>query len=163
MEKTLVILKPDALERGLVGSIINRFEFANIKISKMDLRTAEIATLKKHYPDEIAIRIGKKNQESGIYQGDNPTQYGLDVLTWTRNYMMRGPVVVMVLEGLDVIKRVRRIIGSTDPLTAPSGTIRGDFGADSLEDANRNNRAAENLIHASGNPEEATNEIKFWF
>ena len=93
----------------------------------------------------------------------DPEAQGRKVLGKLREYFTRGPIIAIIFRGEDAIKEVRRITGYTDPKTAEKGTIRGDLGADSIEKSTAEGRAVENMIHASGNPEEAEAEIKLWF
>lgn len=161
-QETLVILKPDALERNKAGSIIKYYEDEGLKI--LDMRfypKVEVDHLKKHYPDTMASSIGKK-AKAAVPSIKDPEEHGLKVLTALRKYFSRGPVLAIKLGGEDAIKEVRRITGYTDPATAEKGTIRGDLGVDTIEKSTAEGRAVENLVHASENPEEAEAEIKLW-
>ena len=161
-QDTLVILKPDALERNKVGSIIKYFEDAGLEI--LDLRfysMVEVDHLRKHYPDTMALSIGKK-AKAAVPSIKDPEAHGMKVLTALRNYFSRGPVLAIKFGGEDAIMEVRRVTGYTDPATAEKGTIRGDLGVDTIEKSTAEGRAVENLVHASGNPEEAEAEIKLW-
>ncbi|MCT4607280.1 MAG: nucleoside-diphosphate kinase [Marinisporobacter sp.] len=131
MEKTLVIIKPDGVERGLIGEIISRYEKKGLKIVACKMAKADRELLEKHY----AEHKGKSFYE--------------DLM----NYMMRGKVLVMVLEGNNVIQLIRKMHGSTNPLDADMGTIRGDFA----------NKTTENIVHASDAKESAEREIRIWF
>lgn len=144
IERTLVLLKPDAVKRGLMGRIISRFEDVGLKVvgAKMVLITEEFG--KKHYSD-IAVRRGEK------------------VLKVLLKFMTAGPVMALCLEGVNAVENVRKIVGGTEPKTAQPGTIRGDFAHVSFAYADAQNKAIENLIHASGNVEEAKQEIALWF
>ena len=162
-EETLVILKPDALERRLVGSIIQRYEEAGLQV--LNLRfvpKVDAEMIAKHYPSSMARGLGEKAQKatSGI---SDPEAHGLKVLERLRTYFTRGPILAIRIGGEDAIKEVRRVTGYTDPLTAEKGTIRGDYGMDSLSKSTEEGRACENLVHASGNPEEASVELELWF
>ena len=170
IERTLVILKPDALERGLTGAILMRFENAglSLKAARLDSPTAE--TYDQHYQvDRLSRIIGMKSKEAGTDVGADPAAYGRRVLGWNRDYMMSGPVLIMVLEGENAIKRVRSLVGATNPQNAMPGTIRGDFGIDSIAKANAEQRGTANLVHASDKPsegdefQEANYEISLWF
>ena len=161
-QETLVIMKPDALERNLVGSILKYYEDAGLEI--LDLRfysTTSQEILKLHYPDSMALSIGKKAQ-AAVPSITDPEAQGRKVLIRLRSYFGRGPVLAVKIDGEDAIKEVRRITGYTDPVTAEKGTIRGDLGIDSIAVSTAEERAVENLIHASGNPEEAEAEIRLW-
>lgn len=145
IEKTLVLLKTDAVERGLVGKIIERFENAGLKMIGMKMQWIDEDFAKKHYTEDVAKRRGKHVRE------------------WLLKYITEGPVIAMVLEGLHAVEVVRKIIGPTEPRTAPAGTIRGDFAFVSYDFADKKKKAIRNLIHASGNKKEAEQEIKLWF
>lgn len=144
IERTLVLLKPDAVKRGLMGRVISRFEDAGLKVvgAKMVLINEEFG--KKHYYD-IAARRGEK------------------VLQVLLKFMTTGPVMALCLEGVNAVENVRKLVGGTEPKSALPGTIRGDFAHVSFAYADGQNKAIENLIHASGNVEEAKQEIALWF
>jgi nucleoside-diphosphate kinase len=162
-QETLVILKPDALERNLVGAIIDRFEKAGLKIIDIKYyRKVNEELLRKHYPDSMAESLGNKAQLATPEIRD-PVAHGLKVLERLRKYFIRNPVIAIRFSGDDAIKVVRKVTGYTDPATAEKGTIRGDFGVDSIARSTAENRACENLVHASGNPEEAKTELALWF
>jgi nucleoside-diphosphate kinase len=161
-QETLVILKPDALERNKAGNIIKYYEDAGLKILDMKFYgkvTKERLTI--HYPDTMALSIGKKAQ-AAVPSIKDAEAHGMKVLTALRGYFSRAPVLAIRLGGEDAIKEVRRITGYTDPSTADKGTVRGDLGVDSIAKSTEEGRAVENLIHASGNPEEAEAELKLW-
>lgn len=158
-----MLLKPDALERRLVGSILHRYEEAGIEI--LDIRyyrTIGENLIRRHYPDSMAKGIANKAKIAGE-DIDDLEAYGLKVLERLRSYVTRGPIIAFRLGGEDAINVVRKITGYTDPSTAEKGTIRGDFGVDSIRKSAEEGRAVENLIHASGNSEEAKYEISLWF
>lgn len=175
MEKTLVVLKPDAIQRGLVGDILARFEKVGLKIvgSKMFVPSQEL--LDMHYPadrEEFVTMLGARTLESYKEQGidpveqfghEDPAKIGEMVRTWLTDFMQSGPVFAFVLEGPHAIEVVRKIVGSTLPQKALPGTIRGDYSFDSSFLANSASRPIKNLIHASGNLEEATLEVSLWF
>lgn len=144
IEKTLIVLKPDAVQRGLMGRIISRIEDAGFKIigAKMVWTDKEFA--KKHYHD-VAQR-----------RGEQVFQNMLKVLT-------SGPVLVLCLEGVHAAETVRKIVGETEPRKAAPGTIRGDFAHHSFAHTDKEKKGIENLIHASANAEEAKLEITLWF
>lgn len=163
MQKSLVVLKPDALERKLVGDIIKRFEAVGLEVIASKILIPSEELLLNHYPKSLAAIIGEKSKGAGTDVGSDPTEYGLRVLSWNRDYMMRGNVFAMVLKGNNAISRIRGLVGATNPPFANPGTIRFDFGVDSIEIANSENRGTENLVHASGSVEEADFEINLWF
>lgn len=162
-ETSLVILKPDALERRLAGEIIKRLEELQLTLVDVRVVVPSDQQLTPHYPDSLAETIGEKSRAAGTDINNDPVAYGKMVLSWNRAYMKRGPVLVMMWEGSDAIARIRAAIGNTDPVKAAPGTIRGDLGIDSIQRANEECRGTENLIHASGSTDEAKNEIEIWF
>jgi nucleoside-diphosphate kinase len=161
-ERTLVVMKPDVLERHLLGRVVSYLESADFALVAMDLRMVTRDFVQRHYPDSMARTLGAKSAEAGDTVA-NLEEQGKLVLGWLRDYLSRGSVVALVLEGKDAIRLTRQIVGHTDPSAAEKGTIRGDLGVDSILAANRENRACENLIHASGTAKEAAREIGLWF
>ena len=161
-QETLVILKPDALERNKTGNVIKYYEDAGLKV--LDIKFYKKVTKERltiHYPDTMALSIGKK-AKAAVPSIKDAEAHGLNVLTALRGYFSRGPVLAVKLGGEDAIKEVRRITGYTDPSTADKGTVRGDLGVDSIAKSTEEGRAVENLIHASGNPAEAEAELALW-
>ncbi len=161
-QETLVILKPDALERNLIGAIIKYYEDAGLKA--LDIKyynKVGQGRLKEHYPDSMALGVGKKAQ-AAVPSITDPEAHGMKVLEKLRGYFGRGPMLVIRIGGEDAIKEVRRVTGYTDPATAEKGTVRGDLGLDSIKRSTAEGRAVENLVHASGNPEEAEAELRLW-
>lgn len=163
-QRTLVLLKPDAVQRNLIGEVIKRYEDAGLKVVELKMMVAPLEIIDKHYPrDEDYLRlIGEKSVKAGENVED-PVEMGRMVVSWLRKFITSGPIVAMVLEGEDAVARVRKITGFTDPASAEKGTIRGDLGTDSILKANAEKRPVWNLIHASGNPKEAEHEINLWF
>lgn len=147
LERTLIVLKPDALKRQLVGEILSRFEKAGIKIVASKMMWPDKDFYHKHY-EGISKMISRRGQSA------------FDV---TVNFMASGPVLAFVLEGVEVIEIVRKMVGPTEPKSAPVGTIRGDYAHVSYAYADAHGIGVENLIHASGNKEEAEQEIRLWF
>jgi nucleoside-diphosphate kinase len=146
----------------LAGSILKYYEDAGLKVLDLKFYTiVEVDLLKKHYPDNMALSIGKK-AKAAVPSITDPETHGMKVLTALRNYFSRGPVLAIKLGGANAIKNVRKITGYTDPATAEEGTIRGDLGIDTIEKSTSEGRAVENLVHASGNTEEAEAEINLW-
>jgi nucleoside-diphosphate kinase len=141
MEQTLVLLKPDAVQRGLIGEIIQRFEKAGVKIVAMKMVLIDSKFAKKHYEEHV---------EKSFYPG-------LEAL------ITMGPVVAMVMEGIESISLVRKMVGDTEPKKALAGTVRGDFAHVSYTHADKKGIAIKNLIHASANEKDAKKEIKLWF
>lgn len=165
IEQTLIIIKPDGVERNLIGKIIAYYEEAGLKVVKLKMMTASKDLIMKHYvEDEGYMRsIGQKSRDAGNQVRDI-LEYGRMIVQSLRDYMTSGPVVPMILEGeKDAIALARKVTGFTDPTQADKGTIRGDLGNDSISRANSEGRPTKNLIHASGTPDEAAKEISLWF
>jgi nucleoside-diphosphate kinase len=147
MERTLVLLKPDAVKRGLTGEIISRFEKAGLKIVGMKMVSPDESHYHHHY-ETISKLISRRGEE---------------VFHKNADFMMSGPVIAMVLQGVNVVSNVRKMVGDTDPGSAQPGTIRGDYAHMTIEHANKNSSGLPNIIHASGNVEEAGQEVAHWF
>ncbi len=171
-ERTLVIVKPDGIQRSLVGEIIGRYERTGLKLVAMKMMTPTEDFAVKHYydvgGDEWLEAVGAKARaayEQKGMQSPYPTNKdnGWAVLKSNAKYLSSGPVVCMVWEGNQACALVRKITGSTEPLSSDVGTIRGDFTLDSYQLADIDRRSVRNLIHASGNPEESAKEIPIWF
>lgn len=164
LEQTLVLVKPDGVKRNLIGEIISRFEKAGLKVVKLKMLVASMDLAEKHYPgDEDYLRsVGEKSQAAGDKVIDVLEQ-GRKIINSMRAFLISGPIVALVLEGEDAVALLRKIIGYTDPTSAEKGTIRGDLGQDSILEANKEGRPVYNLVHASGNPQEAEKEINLWF
>lgn len=175
MEKTLVLLKPDAVKRGLVGEIISRFEKNGLRIAGTKMVHADEELAHKHYPThrtEFIEGMGHKTLNSYKENDmdpiehvgtDDPHEIGLMVQKWLADFLTSGPVVALVLDGEGAIQKVRELAGHTIPVMADKGTIRGDYSDDSPIKANAEKRAIHNLVHASGDKEEADFEINLWF
>ena len=164
VQQTLIIIKPDGVERRLTEEIIKRYEAAGLKVVKRKEMMAPLQIVEKHYPmdpDYLKL-IGEKTIAAG-QAVTSAEEQGRKVVTWLRKFITSGPVVVLLFEGEDAIKLARKTTGFTDPSTAEKGTIRGDLGTDNILDANREERPVYNLIHASGSEEEAKKEIELWF
>ncbi len=168
-ERSLVLLKPDTVQRSLVGEVIKRFEQTGLKISAMKMVVPTEAQLLSHYNknDEWYERKGKGIVEELKAQGKEitkePIEYGKDIILTIVRYMTAAPVVAMILEGNKAVSVVTKIVGSTEPSTSDVGTIRGDYTVDSYNHATFENRAVRNLVHQSESPEEAEREIAIWF
>ncbi len=175
MEQTLLVVKPDGVQRGLVGDILSRFEKLGMKIVGMKILHVEADFVGKHYQDDpkklviTGERTLKFWQENGRdakedLGSDDPVEIARIVRNWNLDFMSSGPVVAIVLESPHAIELVRKHIGHTFPLMSAPGTIRGDYHYDSPHLANLvDKRSILNLVHASGNKEEAEFEIKLWF
>ena len=168
-------MKPDAVERGLVGEIISRFEKSGLKLVATKMIWPDEDLAGKHYPqDREAFIKGMGNktleshQEAGedvskIFGSDDPHAIGLQLQKWLVDFLTSGPVIAGVLEGENSIAKVREIAGHTIPAKADKGTIRGDYSDDTALKANSEKRSIMNLVHASGDKEEAEFEINLWF
>lgn len=168
-ERTLVLLKPDAVQRGLVGEIISRFERKGLKITAMKMVWPTRDQALKHYfwSDEEKTKTGNRTLEiykaKGIELKKSPIELASDVQKRLVNFLTAGPIVAMVIESAHAIEHVRRIVGHGSPLNADVGTIRADYTIDSYILADEGERAARNLIHASSSIDEAERELKIWF
>lgn len=175
-ERTLVLIKPDGVKRGLVGEVLARIEKRGLKIIALEMIWPTKAEMDKHYPKDtewitgLGRNTAKSYEEFKIpstltddYGTEDHHKIGMMVRAWLVDFMVSGPIVKIVVEGLHAIRMVRKIVGPTIPAFAEMGTIRGDFSVDSPVLANVQKRAVRNLIHASGNPEEAQHEIALWF
>lgn len=151
-ERTLVLIKPDGVKRNLIGRIIMRFEDAGLKIVGMKMVWADESFARKHYREDLEERYKEVEKK-----------FGRNVRSELVKYLKEGPVVAMVLEGVDAIKVTRKIVGSTYPNESAAGTIRGDFAHISKDFANSNNVMVRNLIHASADEKDAALEIPVWF
>lgn len=167
MQRTLVVLKPDAVQRSLIGEIISRFERVGLKIVAMKMLVPSDELVRQHYTDDLVPVMGNKTTKDwdawGIAYEKSKDQIGREVLQATRDFMRSSPVVAIVLEGDHVVEIVRKMIGSTGPKDSAPGTIRGDYAHVALGRASLANKGGANLVHASGSPEEAENEIALWF
>jgi nucleoside-diphosphate kinase len=174
-ERTFCMIKPDGVMRGLVGDIIARMEKAGLKIVAMKMLIPTAEQVRKHYPmsDEAWVnRLGEKSLSSfdnldadpQVVLGSTDTSLiGKGVADSLIEFMTSGPVVAIVVEGIQAIDMIRKLAGHTLPYKADVGTIRGDYSVDSPAVANVEGRAIHNLFHASETAEEAENEIKLWF
>jgi len=168
-EHTLVILKPDCVQRGIVGEIITRFEKKGLKIVAMKMVWPDKTLAQRHYdqPESAAILLGERTiasyKEKGIELKKTPLEIAQDVQKRLVRYMQTGPVVAMILEGAHAVESVRKIRGHTNPLSADIGSITADLAMDSYFLSDPEERAIRNLVHASGTPEEAEHEIAIWF
>ncbi len=173
-EKTLVLIKPDGVKRGLVGEIIRRAEQRGLKIVALRMFQATRSELEKHYSssEENLKVMGEKTIA-------NYEKYGMDILkavgtndslvlgkqvhSWILDFMTSGPIVKIIVQGIHAVEMMRKLVGNTIPAQAEMGTIRGDFSVDSAILANAQKRGIRNLVHASGTIAEAEKEIALWF
>jgi len=169
-ERTLVIIKPDGIQRTLIGEIIKRYEQTGLKLVGLKLLVPTEAEVEKHYTLDVGWikAVGEKSISSYEKKGEkppssDPIKVGNTVLEVLKKYMTKGPSVFLVWQGAHAVEVVRKITGGTEPRSADIGTIRGDFVLDSYQMADDDSRAIRNLIHASGTIEEARKEIEHWF
>lgn len=173
-EKTYVMVKPDGVQKGLIGEIIKRFEQRDLKIVALDMFQPTSEQIDNHYPKDPAwvTRLGTKTLQTYEKYGydamedfgtTDPEKIGPEVRKWVIDYMVSAPLVKMVVQGTHAVDMVRKICGPTMPYLADMGTLRGDYSNDSPAVANAEKRAVANIIHASETPEEAAHEIKYWF
>lgn len=167
IEQTLVLIKPDGVQRSLVGRIITKFEDAGLKLIgiKMVLLSKEDAV--KHYTNDLIPVLGEKTKKdwdkANIKYSETEEEIGRMIISGLRDFISSAPVIVMVIEGVHAVENVRKIIGATGPRDASPGTIRGDFAHLGLGYASTKKVCARNIIHASGSKEEAKSEIKLYF
>jgi nucleoside-diphosphate kinase len=145
IERTLVLIKPDGVQRCFAGRIISRFEDAGLKIVGMKMVWADDAFARKHYTEDIEKRRGKH------------------VRDYLADFIKSGPVIAFVLEGVNAIENVRKLVGSTEPKSAQPGTIRGDFAHTSYAYCDSKKMVVKNLIHASADAKDAEYETGLWF
>ena len=145
LQRTFVMVKPDGVRRGLVGEIIRRFEMRGLKLIGLKMQWIDEGFAKQHYTQDIADRRGEHVRSALL------------------KYVREGPIVAMVLEGINAIENVRKIVGSTEPKSALPGTIRGDYAHVSYGHADKTGKAVMNLIHASGDEKDAEYEVRLWF
>lgn len=175
MEQTVVLLKPDAVKRGLVGEIVKRFERTGLKIVAMKMVSASEDLLLKHYQSNNPAtlkRWGEKTLRTYTQYGknakkelgtDDPMELGKMVNKWLFDYVKSGPIIAILLEGKHAVENVIALAGTTMPVQSPAGTIRGDFSTDSAAYANDEKRGVMNLVHVSASVEEANLEKTLWF
>lgn len=168
-ERTFVIIKPDGVQRNLMGEIISRFERVGLKMTAMKLLVPKPEQCWTHYnKDDVWFqakgdKIVAARQERGLPIEKEAIEYGRDIIGQLVTFMTAGPVLAMVIEGNQAVGIVTKLVGGTEPLSADIGTIRGDLTLDSYDMAGIDSRAVRNLIHCSDKPEEAEREIKIWF
>lgn len=173
-ERTVVLVKPDGVKRGLIGEVIKRIEMRGLKIIAVKMVRPTEEHVRAHYPntEEWILGMGGKTLETYAKYGKDAIQelgtadaleIGKMVQKWNVDFLMSGPLVAIMISGIHAIDMVRKIVGKTIPAMAEMGTIRGDFSVDSPVLANMDKRAIHNMVHASGDPKEAAHEIEHWF
>lgn len=174
IQRSLVLMKPDSVQRGIVGEILRRLERMGLKIIGMKMLHADEEFVKKHYltsDEELAIIGGKTLEDceaNGVDPMENmgtkdPVEIGRIIWGYNVEFLSSSPVLAIVFEGPNAIQNIRSQVGFTLPVKAAPGTIRGDFALDSSVGANNRKRTIYNLVHASGNESDAKREIELWF
>ena len=169
-ERTLVVIKPDGVQRSLIGEIIRRYERSGLKLVGIKMLVPSEEFIEKHYlidPEwkmKNGVKVIQAAKDKGIKSRmEDPIEQGEFVLGVLKKFLSAGPVIAMALQGMHAVALARKITGGTEPLTSDAGTIRGDFTTDSYEISDADERAVRNLVHASGSVEDAEKEIKHWF
>ncbi len=168
-ERSLVILKPDAIQRGLIGELIKRFEQTGLKVAALKMVMATEEQCWTHYNKdekwfaEKGAKYVENLQTAGLPVEKEAIEYGKDIVRALVTFMTCSPVVPMVIEGNQAVAVVKKLVGGTEPTTSDVGTIRGDLTIDSFDLANFDARAVRNLVHCSDKPEEAQREMEIWF
>ncbi|MGI6373773.1 MAG: nucleoside-diphosphate kinase [Patescibacteria group bacterium] len=168
-ERTFVLLKPDAVQRSLIGDLIKRIEKTGLKLIALKIVKASEEQLWKHYEKDDewfsskGERIIEERKAAGLPIEKEAIEYGRDIIRGLIRFMTAGPVVPMIWEGNQAAGIVKKIVGSTEPLASDSGTIRGDYTLDSYSLASLDDRAVRNLIHCSDPATDADREIPIWF
>jgi len=169
-ERTLILMKPDVLQRQIVGEILSRFERKGFKLVAVKMLNATKAQVGEHYTadEQYLIETGEKAKKGAEMRGQDVTNW--NSLEWgkiirERNiaYLTCGPILAVVLEGPGVVSGVRKVLGSTSPADGDVGTIRADYSFDSYALADVVARSTRTMLHASDSPENAQREIKIWF
>lgn len=169
-ERTLVIIKPDGIQRSLIGEIVQRYERVGLKLTALKMIVPSQAQVLRHYTldPEWRVKTGLKTikgyEDKGLKPPyTDPLKITEIILKNNARYMTSGPVIVMIWQGAHAVQLVRKITGGTEPLMSDVGTIRGDFVIDSYSMSDGDGRAVRNLVHASGSVKEAEDEINHWF
>lgn len=168
-QQTLLLIKPDGVQRSLVGDIISRIERVGLKIVALKMVVPTREQLVTHYnkDDEWFMKKGTKIVEdrraNGLPVDKEPIEYGREIIEQLVSFMTTGPIVAMVIQGNEAVNVVKKLVGGTEPATSDVGTIRGDYTIDSYEHAGVQERAVRNLVHCSDEFEEAKRETSVWF
>ncbi len=168
-ERTFVIIKPDGVQRSLIGEIVQRYERTGLKLVGMKFGVADEKKFWSHYNKDDAwflkkgTKIAEDKKAAGLPSDKEPVEYGKDIIRQLVKFMTAGPVLMMVWEGNQAVQVVTKITGQTEPATSDIGTIRGDFTIDSYQISAVDDRAVRNLIHCSDSVSEAQREIALWF
>lgn len=168
-EQTLVIIKPDGVQRALMGEIVSRVERTGLKFVAVKFLVPKEDQCWKHYNKDNkwflkkGMRVIEDRKAHGMPIEKKPLEYGKDIIKANVDFFISGPVLALVIEGNQSVAIVKKLVGGTEPLTSDVGTIRGDLTVDSYALSSLDNRAVRNLIHSSDSPEEAKREIPLWF
>ena len=173
-QRALLIIKPDGVQRGIVGKIIGRFEKVGLKIIGLKFIWATKEQIIALYPDSEAWfkKVGERTltnyakkglDAKEVFKTDDAVSIGKIVKGWLVNYMQESPIFLAVVEGYEAIEIVRKLSGNTIPVLAAAGTIRGDFSHDTIDLANEQRRPLRNIIHASDTVEDGEKEVNLWF
>lgn len=169
-ERTLILIKPDGVQRGFIGDIISRLERVGLKMTALKMVHASKEDVDKHYALTEEWMKGVFNKAKAKYEAEgrpfeyaDHIAYGTEIKNGLVNFLKSAPIVAMVAEGEGCVSLVRKLVGATEPASAAPGTIRGDLSHDTYALSNAQNRPLRNLVHASGAVEEAEHEIKIWF
>jgi nucleoside-diphosphate kinase len=168
-EETLVLIKPDGVQKNIIGEVISRFEKAGLRITGLKMVKPTEDQLESHYvlAPEWVSGLAQKTRESfakkGIELKETDMQIAKRVQGWLKQSLGSGLIVAMVIRGNCAVEIVRKLVGSTEPRSAAAGTIRGDFSVDSYDLADVEKRSVKNVIHASSSVDEAKREIAVWF
>ena len=170
MEKTLVLIKPDGVARAHVGNIMSRFENVGLKIVALKMVHPAKEDVDKHYALTEEWMMGVYTKAKAKYEAEGKDfpysdhkVYGEEIKRGLIDYLRSAPVIAMVLEGEMAISLVRKLVGATEPASSAPGTIRGDLSHDTYALSNSQNRPLRNLVHASGDADDAEKEINIWF
>jgi nucleoside-diphosphate kinase len=173
-ERTVILIKPDGVKRGLIGEVVSRIERRGLKIIAVSMMNPTREQIDEHYPKDLSWikRLGEKSLATYAKYGwdpkkemgtNDPVKIGKSVRNWILDFMTSGPMVKIVVEGIHAVDMMRKVVGNSIPALAEMGTIRGDFSVDSAALANKGHRCVHNLVHASETQEEAKHELDFWF
>ena len=169
-ERTLLLIKPDVLQRQIVGEILSRFERKGYKITAMKMLNATREQVGEHYVDDRGYveEVGDKAKKGAEARGEDVSKWdsyasGMAIRERNINYLTMGPIIAMVMEGFNVISGVRKVLGSTSPEAGDVGTIRYDYSLDTYQLADTVDRSTRTMIHASDSVESAERELKIWF
>lgn len=169
-EQTLVLVKPDGVARALTGEILSRLERVGLKIVALKMVRPSRDLADRHYALTEEWMLGVFTKAKAKYEANGEVfpysdhkAYGKSIKDGLIEFIASGPIAAAVFEGEQAVALVRKLVGATEPASSAPGTIRGDLSLDTYALSNAQNRPIRNLIHASGNLDEAKNEIAIWF